>query len=258
MDSDDLPEAVEDHEKAVQCTQEQTHLHAIAGVGLAETDAEQRKTEENRENHPRRETEKEKQRQRDPEKKKEKEPKETETNARRKKFEEMMNEIKAVSVREENGQENDEEPPEDEDYRRGLQKSMEEAAAAPMAADAPDAGCNGVPVQKCEAPSAGDLGNHETSSAQLLSKLLAEVSSLEKQLTAVTEELSNEKRLREMEEQRLECLRQGMQNREKELISLARVLAKSVSPPLATRGTAPNAAARSGEGAAACPLCNIE
>ena len=217
----------EDREKAAKRAKEQARLDAIAAAAQAEEDARQRKIEEEKKKIANRE----KQRQREIEKKKEEARKEAEARARREKFEkeqEMMGEIKAVSAREENGEENDEEPPEDEEYRRELQKSMEEAAA--MAAGAPmteDTGYNWTPVQDAppgppgfEAPAPytnGDPGNHGRVSAAQLSKLQAQVSSLQDQLTSVTMELSTEKRLREMEEQRLERIRQGMRNRENEL-----------------------------------------
>ena len=74
-----------------------------------------------------------------------------------------------------------------------------------------------------------DAGNRGRAAAAQIAKLQSQVSSLTEQLSRVTAELTCEKKLREMEEQRLERIRQGMQSRQTEVSLLLSSWAKSLS-----------------------------
>lgn len=236
-----------EREKAEKRAKEAARQEAIQATLRAEEEKAERKREEEEKKHKN----KEKQKQREEEKKRAEAKVEAEARERRKKFEKeqaQMDEIKEINQRAARAEAGEEDAPEDEEYRRELQKSMDEAAAMASGATLAEvsaqsetlfwtpegAGATTLPpgppgfdggLGAEQAAFVGGLMGggqqgqqpHRGNTAAQIAKLQAQVTSLQESLSHTLAEVACEQNLRKMEEERLNRVRQGVLNRQNEL-----------------------------------------
>lgn len=222
----------QEQERAEKRRKEEERREAVDRAKREEEEERQRRREEDE----KKQRQKEKQKQRDEEKKREQAKVEADARERRKKFEEqqrMKAEQDALAEKESEG--NDEA---DEDYRRELQRSLDEAAAAAAqegsltegersgeglfwAAETPQPEGTGAGYGYMESfvgnlveddGSALRTANYSGANVQI-GKLQAQVNSLHETLQHLMTELAHEQSLKQQEEARLEWLRSGMHSR---------------------------------------------